>query len=254
MGEINKSNRQCCDVDIRDYATKKPWIFADFCNTTMVGFSSDATYASKKGAKCIKFDNPLDGTITLEFQIYPFMIYSLLSDGIIENSAVVAHKETIVATSDSMLAVTKATPDAGSVFVYEYGDFGGNAIDVSVSGREILGTFVVGNKYEIAYLERKFSGVRRVSFNNKKSPKHYWIQMSTLDKNENGEIIPVRLTCYKCSPIKNIELQFSSDGDPATVRIQFACLEDENKDVFDMVEITESKYGQAIYGECYYGN
>ena len=66
--DLNMANRQCCDLDIRDYKTKAPWMFADFCNTTTANISADAVYANKKGAKCIKFDNPLEGTITMEFQ------------------------------------------------------------------------------------------------------------------------------------------------------------------------------------------
>ena len=61
MADINMANRQCCDLDIRDYKTKQPWMYADFCNTTTMGFSSDPVYANKKGGKCIKFDNHLMG-------------------------------------------------------------------------------------------------------------------------------------------------------------------------------------------------
>lgn len=239
MGEINMANRQCCDVDIRDYVTKEPWLFADFCNTTTAGFTGDAVYATKKGAKCIKFDNPLDGTISMEFQVHPFKIYSMLSDGTIETSAIVAHREVITANDTNKLEVTEGTPDAGSVFVYAYGDFGGETVEVTVAGNEITGTFTNGTKYEVAYLETKTNGVKKISFNNKKVPKYYWAQMSTLDKNENGELVPVKLTCYKGTPVRNLDLQFSSDGDPATIKIELSCLEDENKDVLDMIEITE---------------
>lgn len=245
MGEINMANRQCCDVDIRDYVTKKPWLFADFCNTTTAGFTGDAVYANKKGAKCIKFDNPLDGTIAMEFQVHPFKIYSMLSDGTIETTAVVAHKEIITAERGAgdkpKLTIAKGTPISGSVFVYAYGDFGGTALEVTVAGNEIDCTteFEVGNKYEVAYLEEKTTGIKKISFNNKKLPKYYWAQMSTLDKNENGELVPVKLTCYKGTPVRNLDLQFSSDGDPATIRIELTCLEDENGDVLDMIEIAE---------------
>lgn len=114
MGNINMANRQCCDLDIRDYKTKEPWMYADFCNTTTMGFSSDAVYAMKKGAKDIKFDNPLDGTITMEFQVHPFKVYAMLSDGEIETSALVARKEVINATTEGTLTLTN-TPISGTV-------------------------------------------------------------------------------------------------------------------------------------------
>ena len=79
--ELNMANRQCCDVHILDYATMKPWMLVDFCNTTTAGFSADAVYANKKGAKDIKFDNPLEGTMKLNFQVHPFQIYALYLRG-----------------------------------------------------------------------------------------------------------------------------------------------------------------------------
>ena len=90
--DLNMANRQCCDVHILDYATKKPWMLVDFCNTTTAGFSAYAVYANKKGAKDIKFDNPLEGTMTMVFQVHPFQIYALYSDGEIETSALIARR------------------------------------------------------------------------------------------------------------------------------------------------------------------
>ena len=240
MGEINMANRQCCDLDIRDYATKAPWMYADFCNTTTMGFSSDAVYAMKKGAKCIKFDNPLDGTISMTFQVHPFRVYAMLSDGEIETSAVIAQKEVVKASSTTELTIT-GTPVTGTVFVYAEGDFGGTPLAITVADKKVTGTFESGKSYEVAYLESKTSGVKKVSFNNKKVPKYFYVQMSTLDKNEEGELVPVRITCYKGSPQRSLDLSFSSEGDPAEVTITMDALVDENGDVLDMIEITDAE-------------
>ena len=62
---LNMANRQCCDLDIRDYKTNEPWLFADFCNTTTAGFTGESVYAMKKGSKAIAFSDPLSGTMTL---------------------------------------------------------------------------------------------------------------------------------------------------------------------------------------------
>lgn len=239
MGEINMANRQCCDLDIRDYATKTPWMFADFCNTTTMGFSSDPVYAMKKGAKCIKFDNPLDGTISMTFQVHPFRVYALLSNGEIETTAIVAHKEVVTAASTTELTI-EGTPVAGTVFVYGEGDFGGTPLTITVAEGKITGTFESGKKYEVAYLENKTTGVKKVSFNDTKIPKYFWVQMSTLDKNEKGELVPVKLTAYKASPQRNLDLSFASEGDPAEITITMDALKDENGDVLDMIEITET--------------
>ena len=227
--DLNMANRQCCDLDIRDYKTKAPWMFADFCNTTTANISADAVYANKKGAKCIKFDNPLEGTITMEFQVSPFRIYAMLSDGEIETSAVIARREEIVGEAGSV-TITK-TPVAGSVFVTDL-----------TTGKSIAGTFSekkftatqasdieAGTTYEVSYLEEKTSGVKKVSFNNKKVPKDFFIQ------------IPMRLTAYKACPQRNFEISFASDGDPSTITITCDLLLDHDGNVLDMIEITSEE-------------
>lgn len=240
--DINGANRQCCDLDIRDYKTKTPWMYADFCNTTTMGFSSDAVYAMKKGARCIKFDNPLEGTIAMTFQVHPFRVYAMLSDGEIETSAVITRKETVKAITAGSLTLTN-TPVAGTVFIYDVDDFGGKAIEGTVVDKVFTATtdtdIAAGTSYAIGYLELKSDGVKKVSFNNKKIPKDFHIQMSTLDKNEQGELVPMRITAYKASPQRSLDLSFSSEGDPAEITITMECLEDENGDVLDMIEITD---------------
>lgn len=240
--DINMANRQCCDLDIREYKTKKPWMYADFCNTTTMGFSSESTYANKKGQKCIKFDNPLDGTIAMTFQVHPFRLYAMLSDGEIETTAVIARKEVLTATAEGSLTLEN-TPKAGTVYVYAEGELGGTEIKGTVVDKTFTATtadeIAKDATYEVAYLEEKDTGVQKVSFNNKKIPKDFYIQMSTLDKNERGELVPVRITAYKASPQRNLELSFSSSGDPAEVTITCDALVDENGDVLDMIELTD---------------
>lgn len=242
MADINMSNRQCCDLDIRDYKTKAPWMYADFCNTTTAGFSSEPTYANKKGAKCIKFDNPLEGTIAMTFQVHPFRVYAMLSDGEIETTAIITRKESIKATEAGKLTLTNA-PVAGTVFVYAEDDFGGTAIEGTVADKEFTATtadeIVAKTTYVVGYLEEKTTGVKKVSFNNKKTPKDFFIQMSTLDKNEDGELIPMRITAYKASPERKLDLSFSSDGEPAEITITCTCLVDDEGNVMDMIEITD---------------
>lgn len=242
MNNMNMANRQCCDLDIRDYKTKTPWMYADFCNTTTMGFSSEATYATKKGQKCIKFDNPIDGTIAMTFQVHPFRIYAMLSDGEIETSAVIARRETVTADAEGSFSL-KNTPKDGLVFLYKADDFGGTAIKGTVKDKvftaDTAADITIGMDYEAAYLEEKTSGVQKVSFNNKKIPKDFYIQMSTLDKNEDGELVPMRITAYKASPQRNLELSFSSSGDIAEVTITCDALANENGDILDMIEITD---------------
>lgn len=238
--ELNMANRQCCDVHILDYATKKPWMLVDFCNTTTAGFSADAVYANKKGAKDIKFDNPLEGTMKLNFQVHPFQIYALYSDGEIETSALIARRENVTGGAEGKLTLTN-TPKAGTVYAVDPDT--GKIIEGTVSEKEFTATTTSeikeGTTYEVSYLEEKTAGVKKISFNNKKTPKDFFIQMETVDKDEKGNLVPVRITAYKASPNRTLDLSFSSDGDPAEIEIELSVLQNEDGDVMDIIEITE---------------
>lgn len=238
--ELNMANRQCCDVHILDYATMKPWMLVDFCNTTTAGFSADAVYANKKGAKDIKFDNPLEGTMKLNFQVHPFQIYALYSDGEIETSALIARRENVTGAAEGKLTLTN-TPKAGTVYAVDPDT--GKIIEGTVSEKEFTATTTSeikeGTTYEVSYLEEKTAGVKKISFNNKKTPKDFFIQMETVDKDEKGNLVPVRITAYKASPNRTLDLSFSSDGDPAEIAIELSVLQNEDGDVMDIIEITE---------------
>lgn len=242
MNELNMANRQCCKLDIREYSTNKPWMYADFCNTTTAGFSGDSVYAKKLGSKAIKFDNPLDATMKLTFHVHPFRIYAMLSDGEVETSAVIPVREDVEAKTAGVLNLTD-TPIAGTVFVYAEGEFGGSDIVGTVKEKAFTATatsdIVVGTKYTVAYLVNKTSGVRKVSFNNKKVPKDFRITQETLDKDENGNLVPMKMTAYKASPQRNMEWTFASEGDPAELTITLDVLEDKDGNILDYVEITE---------------
>ena len=238
--DLNMANRQCCDVHILDYATKKPWMLVDFCNTTTAGFSADAVYANKKGAKDIKFDNPLEGTMTMVFQVAPFQIYALYSDGEIDTSALIARRENVKGGTAGKLTLTN-TPKAGTVYAVDPDT--GKIIEGTVSEKEFTATTTSeikeGTTYEVSYLEEKTAGVKKISFNNKKTPKDFFIQMETVDKDEKGNLVPVRITAYKASPNRTLDLSFSSDGDPAEIEIELSVLQNEDGDVMDIIEITE---------------
>lgn len=240
MPELNKANRQVCDADIRILKTMAPFLFFDTANTTTVGLSGDSVYAMKKGTRAIAFQNPIEGTMTIEAQVVPFKIYALLSDGVIETTAIQAVKKTITATEAGKLTVD-ANAQAGSVYVYAAGEFGETPIEGTFADGVFSADGITADaEYEVGYVVNKTTGVKRVSFNNKKIPKDYFITMSTLDKDEEGTLTPFIMTAYKASIQRNFELTFSSEGDPASITLTFDLMEDKNGNVLDIVEDTEN--------------
>lgn len=246
MPELNKANRQVCDVDIRILKTMAPFLLLDTANTTTAGLTGDAVYAMKKGTRAIAFQNPIEGTMTVEAQVVPFKFYALLSDGVVDTTGLKAVKATVKATEAGKVTlptVTNGSVKAGSVFVYKSGEFG----DTQIAGTFAEGVFTATTAadieadadYDIGYIVSKTSGVKKVSFNNKKVPNDYYITMSTVDKDEDGVLTPFIMTAYKASIHREFELSFSSEGDPATFSITFDLMEDKNGNVLDILEDTD---------------
>ena len=240
----NMANRMCCDLDIRDYYTKAPIMKVDFCNTTTYGFTSDSVYANVNGAKYVRYDAPIEGNISITFQVHPFQIYSLLNNGSISTDGIVSRYENILASDDGKLLL-KYQPIAGSVFVYT---------DSNFTGKEVVGTTVdqtftsdtlsdieSGKIYYVGYLERKTDGVKRISFSNSDVSSMYFIQMITMNKTEYGEESALRLTAYKCCPKHELEITFSSYDSPAEITMSFECFQDENSNVMDIMELTDNE-------------
>lgn len=240
----NMANRMCCDLDIRDYYTKAPFMRVDFCNTTTYGFSSDHVFANRKGAKAIKFEDLLEGNIDITFQVHPFKVYSLLNSGQVLTDAIIVRRENITASANGKL-ILKHSPIMGSVFVYTEDDFTGQEIKGSVSGNtftaQATSDIKSGQTYTVGYLENKTKDVKRISFNNRNYSSVYYIQMITTSKDEDGNDIGMRLIAYKCCPKRELEIQFSSDDSPAEITMSFECFQDENDNVMDIVALDPSQ-------------
>ena len=230
MPSINKANRQVCDVDIRSL-DRKPVLFFETANTTTQALTGESVYATAKGVKRIAFANPIEGTITIEAQVYPFELYSLISGGVIETDAAYPERTVVKADAD------------GSVFVYNAGDF---------AGKEIEGTFAdntftaaseaeikTGSEYEVGYVATKASGVKRIAINNGKLPKAYYITMDTVEKDDNEVLTPYKMIFYKAQPQRNFSLSQSSAGDPASITMTFDLLEDKDGNFAEIVEISD---------------
>ena len=248
MPELNRANRQVCDVDIRILKTMAPFLKFDTANTTTAGLTGDSVYAMAKGSRRIAFANPLEGTMTIEAQVYPFKFFSLLSDGVIETTGAYADTQVVTCKTGGELDLTVDDGKeikAGTVFVYPEGQFGDE--DAVITGTFAENKFTAttteqiaaDSKYEVGFIVTRSTGVKRISFNNKKLPRDYFITMKTLDKDEEGLLTPFLMTAYKASIQRSFELSFSSEGDPASVSLTFDLMEDKDGNILDMVELTD---------------
>lgn len=242
MANLNMANRKTADLIIKELGSEEVFLYADFCNTTTAGFSSDKTFANIKGQKAISYDNPIEGTMKMTFQCKPIKVFSLLAGGQIKTSAIVPIVQDITCSTDGSLTIDENAV-VGSVFVYAQGDVGGTKID----GAFAAGTFtpttaediVLGTTYTVTYMLTKSTGVKKVEFNDKVANKDYVITQVTEDKNEAGDIIPVYMTAYKASPKRSLELSFASGGDVAEITVEFDCMRDKDGNVIDYVACEE---------------
>lgn len=242
MGNKNTANRQCAEVDIRILSTMAPFLYFDGANVTGFNISSDDTYAKSMGVNKIAFSNPVDASGSIEAQVVPFKLYAMLSDGTIESTATYAEKKTVTCATAGTLTVPKGIK-TGTLFVYKAGEYAETPIAGTFTDTTFTATqakdIEVGSSYDIGYLVTKTTGVNKVSFNSKKNPPDLYVTYLTNDKNEDGVLVPKKVTLFKAKPKKNLEISFSSDGDPVSVKLEMTALEDKNGNQVEMVEVTD---------------
>ena len=123
--------------------------------------------------------------------------------------------------------------------------FGGTEIKGSYTDNAFTATttgdIAEGTSYEVGYIVTKTSGVNKLSFNNTKLPKAYYICMNTVDKDENEVLTPFKIIAHKAQPQRNFELSQSSEGDAMSVTLTFDLLQSEDKQFVDMIEIEDEE-------------
>lgn len=241
----NKANREVCNVFIADYATDEPYMYYEAANTTGLNISSDNVFARAHGTNKIIFQDPLTGEVSITAQVVPHKLYALYSDGIIDTKAdyFVRQKVTCTTAGEIPLNVTGGTVVTGSVFVYADGDFGGTKIEGTYATNKFTATtpgdIAINTTYEVGFMVSRSTGVQTVVLNNKRLPKDVKIYMDTFDKAEDGTFIPYRICIKKAAIKRNMDLSFSSDGDPQEVTLTFDVLEKDRDNFVELVEITE---------------
>lgn len=257
MPEVNKANRQVCDVHFYNYTDKTPFLDFDTANTTTAGLSGESVYAMAKGAKRISFPNPLEGTFSITAQVYPFKFFSLFSDGTVDKKTMnLAKVVSAKAEGDSIVTIKEKFSSMSNVYISEDGVTWAlaaasqnadktDSVDISISGSEF--EIKRGKTYKISYFKNTDNNKSsRIVFNNKKLPKDYYVVMSTVEKNENGLFAPFDMIIYKATIQRNFELSFTSEGDPAEVTATFDILEDKDGNVLDFVELGEVENADQV--------
>jgi len=237
------ANREVCDIDFVNYADGTPFMHYEYGNTTGLNFTSDSVYAMGHGARRVAFNNPLEGTFTLELQVAPLQLLAMYSDGTIDSDATYFVKTEVTCATAGALALAVSSGTVSDVFVYASGDYGGTPI----KGTFASGTFTAttaadlakDSKYEVGFLVKRTSGVHTVTLNNKRVPKYMSIYLSTVDKDEEGNLIPKRIIIHKAVVQRNLDMSYSSEGDPQSISMSFDILTTDDDSFVEIVELEE---------------
>lgn len=241
---LNMANREVVDFLIKDYKTKKPFLFLDFANVSSTEMTAERIFATGgKGApNRVGFDSGRKPTVTIETQITPMKIFAMLAGTDMETTAKVFKREVLAVTADADAQKVTLTesPIANSVFVYKKEDDCGEALVSTVAAKDVTLTDAAGiNEVIVYYMVEKTTGIQKVSFKSNKFPSFYTMEGETLYKTGDGELLPYRIAVYKAQPQANFTCSWSNSGDPVALTLTFDVYEDENKDLMDFVLIQE---------------
>lgn len=239
----NLTNREVCDLIFVDYSTKKPFLNLDFANVTTTELTGESVFAygGKGHPKRVSFSGERGGTMTIETQVQTVKLWQLITGGEVSKSAKFVTRVEAVADEAGTSVTLSDVPVAGSVVVYAYDDDCGTELACTVADKVITLTTAVtgGAKVIVYYMKEVKDGVQRINIKSTSFPKNFIVYGDTIMKSDDDEILPLKMTAYKCSPQANMSLSFSNNGDPSTLSITADLLADGDDNILDLVLIEE---------------
>jgi hypothetical protein len=123
----------------------KPVLYANYCNTTDITFSSESTFANIKGVKTIRWDHNREGGFKTEMEVLNLSMISLLFGTDFQTGVVpISKREVLTVTGGT--ANLSGTPKAGSLAIFKL-DTSDNLTHLQ---EQLVGTVSTADKYSIA--------------------------------------------------------------------------------------------------------
>lgn len=233
----NMANREVCDCIFLDYKTRKPFLNCDYANTNTVGLTGTnvMAYGGQGRPGRISFSGEKGGTITIETQIAPAKLLSLMTGAEIEKTAKFIAREKLTVGADGAITLTNAAI-ADTLNVYADNDDCGTPLTATGTDKAYTVTGATeGNEVIAYYWLEKTTGIERLNIKSTTFPKNFVFQGSTYDKTEDDEIVAEKMIAYKCAPQPNMEISRSNTGDPATITVTCDLLADKDNNVLDII-------------------
>lgn len=233
----NVANREVCDLVWLNYKTKKPELFMDFANTTSPELTADTVYAygGKGHPKRVAFDGNKGGTLTVETQMQSFQLWQMMTGGVVKTSAEYYTHEYFTIGDEAKVTLA-TTPMSGTVVAFKRGDDGGATLEVTGTDKEITVTGATkGDEISVYYAKQAKENSKILHLDGDTFPHDYVVYGDTVQKSEEDELLPYRITYYRVHPQPNMSLSFANDGDPVTVTITCDLMVDKDNNFMDMI-------------------
>lgn len=241
----NMANRDVADLTFINYSTKVPFLYVDYANVTSYELTGEAVYAygGHGHPRRVVFNGERGGTLTIETQIQPFKLYSMITGGAISATASFMKRDVITATGAGTATLSETPATNAEVNVFLADDDCGTPIEATVSGTSLSDMSGVeeGDKLVAYYLYDISDNVQKINIKNTTFPRSFTCYGETTYKTEDDEILPMKFIAYKLQPQSNISVSMSNTGDPATLTITCDLMVDGDGNLMDLIEITEEE-------------
>lgn len=231
------ANREVVDLMFVEYSTKKPFMNFELANTTGYDLEGDTVFAygGQGHPKRVSFSGNRSGTFRVETQMQTMKLYEMITGADVKEDAQFLQREVVKATEAGKLTVTKE-PVAGSIYIYAANDDCGTALEgATAATTEVSATGVANGSEYVVYYLTKLTGVQRLNISTRSFPRAFTIYGETYEKTEDDEIVPYKVIAYKAVPQSQFSVDFSNDGDPASLSITFDLLADSEDNVLDLI-------------------
>lgn len=239
MAQQKFATRDSGMIELTNLATDLKALRMGYANTITVNITADTVKAKKRGKDAVVFSNPMEGTLEVEMQVFPFEVYSIFGNGTITEGGIRSVVTTIKATEEGKLPIDDGTPKGG-VVVYPKDEVGGTKIEGSFAAKAFTATepsqIEVGKSYDVSYFVED-SDIEVVKINDDQELPDFRADIEITQKPEKGPATPLHITCYKATPQRNIELAFAAEGDPVTLKVTFDLMTDADGEFVDIYKI-----------------
>lgn len=208
------------DLQFYSNVTGKPVLYMDYANTFNVELNAEAVYAMKKGAKAIKWDKPLEGTIKIGMELASTEMFSFLLGSPFKTVAdTVFHKREVhtLKTADEVITLKETTPIAESVIVKKLNKDGvtmiGELTSATVSTNQVTCTGgVTGDVVAIYYQVKKEARKFTVSAEKVLNENYKLVCITTCRLFSGQTDVPIELEFFSVSPQQSVTFAFDTEN------------------------------------------